>query len=164
MAIADIRIHDPLWDDASELRRAEWRTLIVDLLDEAALFEGRPATVLHLEPSVGETTNVEPAGVMLRTDDPDFHPVEVWDETLARHFDEYLGTIRQLMDENLHPMRREAIDMAKKVVHDHAARRLAERLPELSRSHEAHRRLFSLLVSLRTDTTKLPASHRHTLR
>ncbi len=161
MAIADIRIHDPLWDDASELRRAEWRTLIVDLLDEAALFEGRPATVLHLEPSF---TNVEAGGIMLRTDDPEAHPVEVWDAALARHFDEYLGTIRQLMDENLHPMRREAIDMAKKVVHDHAARRLAERLPELSSSHEAHRRLFSLLVSLRTDTTKLPTSHRHTLR
>jgi hypothetical protein len=54
--------------------------------------------------------------------------------------------------------------MAKKVVHDKAARLLGEELAALAGEHEGYRRLFSLVVSLFVDTTRLPLTHRHAMR
>jgi len=54
-----------------------------------------------------------------------------------------------------------AFDMAKKVVHDAGAKTLARALPELARDHETYRRLFSLLLAVVVDVTKLPGAIAH---
>jgi hypothetical protein len=51
--------------------------------------------------------------------------------------------------------------MAKKVVHDAGAKTLARSLPDLARQHEAYRRLFSLLLAIVVDVTKLPGAIAH---
>ena len=57
--------------------------------------------------------------------------------------------------------RLEALDMAKKVTHDKAGRMIRRLAPDLGLDLETARRLFSLLFSLRVDTTKLLGAHGH---
>ena len=54
-----------------------------------------------------------------------------------------------------------ALDMAKKVTHDRVGRLLKRELRGLGFDLETSRRLFTLLLSLRVDTTKLPGVHGH---
>jgi hypothetical protein len=148
-----LRIEERLWEQASELQRAEWRTLISDLLDEGFVLFGQgqepPMVVFN--------------GSCLRVQDAQSAPTELalWSEDLERHAAEYLRVIRLLMDEDMPPSRFEALDMGKKVVHDQAAKALAALAPHVCESHASYRRLFSLLISLRIDTTKLPTAHGH---
>ena len=60
-----------------------------------------------------------------------------------------------MLDEGSHSARLEALDMGKKVTHDRAARSIFERCGAIVPDHAAARRLFSLLTSLKFDTTKL---------
>jgi uncharacterized protein (UPF0262 family) len=59
----------------------------------------------------------------------------------------------------------EALDMAKKVIHDRAGRVLKRELREVGVDLDTARRLFSLLLGLKVDTTRLPGLRGHqTLR
>ena len=51
--------------------------------------------------------------------------------------------------------------MAKKVTHDKAGRALKRHLRDLRMDHPTARRLFTLLVSLRVDTTRLTGVYGH---
>jgi hypothetical protein len=55
----------------------------------------------------------------------------------------------------------EALDMAKKVTHDRAGRLLKRELRDFGLDLETSRSLFTLLLSLRVDTTKLTGIHGH---
>jgi uncharacterized protein (UPF0262 family) len=55
----------------------------------------------------------------------------------------------------------EALDMAKKVTHDRAGRVLKRELRDFGFDLETSRRLFTLLLSLRVDTTRLVGIHGH---
>ncbi|MBW2223750.1 MAG: UPF0262 family protein [Deltaproteobacteria bacterium] len=55
----------------------------------------------------------------------------------------------------------EALDMAKKVTHDRAGRVLKRELRDVGFDLETSRRLFTLLLSLRVDTTRLVGIHGH---
>ena len=81
-------------------------------------------------------------------------------ELLSEHITEYIDIVRQIADaDGLNQM--EALDMAKKVTHDRAGRVLKRELREFGFDLEASRRLFTLLLSLRVDTTKLVGIHGH---
>ena len=86
-------------------------------------------------------------------------------EALAEHLDEYVDIVRQIAREDASAgvLRLEALDMAKKVVHDRAGRMLKKACREMGVDLEGARRLFSLLVSLRIDTTRLVGIHGHRL-
>lgn len=146
----DICVDEVIWARAASLRQREWSALLHDLLGARPLFEGRTGRLalacdgktLWLKfASHGETT----------VDLTQLH------ETL----EEYIDVIHKLMDESASPPRVEALDMAKKVIHDAGARKLGELLPELTRDLETRRRFFSLVVALARDTTKLTIAHRH---
>lgn len=149
-----IRIEERLWDEAGDVRRREWRALIADLAEADALFAGREATLLVID--------LDDQHLRLH-----FHgEVEVTRLDLPRHelahvIDEYRGVIDRLGDDGNSVARMEALDMAKKVVHDDGARRLGALVPDLSPEHETRRRFFSLVVSLAVDTTNRPWAHRH---
>jgi len=81
-------------------------------------------------------------------------------ETLSEHITEYVDIVRQMASaEGVNHM--EALDMAKKVTHDRAGRVLRRELRDFGFDHEGTRKLFTLLLSLRVDTTKLSGIHRH---
>lgn len=149
-----IRIEERLWDEAGDLRRREWRALIADLAEADALFEGRDAALLVID--------LDDAHLKLHFHaEIGIHRVELPRHELAHVIDEYRGVIDRLGDEGNTVARMEALDMAKKVVHDDGARRLGALIPDLSPELETRRRFFSLLVSLAVDTTKRPWAHRH---
>ena len=162
MPVSLIRIDARLWEAASDLRRDDWRTSIVDLLDDARL-GNEDAHTLHL--------SLDREGLALATFDENGGPVATLLLEPA-HLDpltrEYLAIIASMQagDASDASSRMQALDMAKKVVHDHGARTLAARLPGFAPDHETYRRLFTLLLSVVVDVTKLHGvnAHRHHLR
>ncbi|MCC6646291.1 MAG: UPF0262 family protein [Polyangiaceae bacterium] len=86
----------------------------------------------------------------------------VSDASLRRHLDEYEAVCRRLgsLDEDSAGQRLEALDMAKKLAHDDAARTLAALCQPVAIDHATCRRLFTLVFGLRVDTTRLGRAHR----
>jgi hypothetical protein len=149
MPVHAIRIEDRLWSSASPLRRQEWRTLTTDIVSGDPPFPSR-----------------DPCTLIAGCDDDHLHFVFRGSSTsgdalalprahVAPLVSEYTGLIKKLTGGDFHPAHIEALDMAKRVVHDTGGRRLGALLPDLSPSLETRRRFFSLVVSLTVDTTRL---------
>jgi uncharacterized protein (UPF0262 family) len=160
VTLRGVRIDEALWAAAPPERRSEWSTLIADLLRDEDPWPGRAGTTL--------VVGCDDQAIVFRFSRSDLPQHDLDAEAaivprgeLRAMIDEYVGVIDRLGEGDLHPMRMEALDMAKRVVHDGGARRLGELLPELSPSLAARRRLFSLVVSVVEDTTRRPWAHRH---
>ena len=84
-------------------------------------------------------------------------------DILAPHIQEYVDIVRQLAktDSTGGLARLEALDMAKKVCHDRAGRTILRRCRALGLDHPTARRFYTLLVTLRVDTTRLVGVHGH---
>ena len=82
---------------------------------------------------------------------------------LTQHITEYVDIVRQIarVDEGRGSARVEALDMAKKLAHDSAARTLRRHLKAFETNHETCRRLWTLLLALRVDTTRLTGVRGH---
>lgn len=155
--IRAIRIDDALWDAASSLRRDDWRISITDLVDEVLLGdeEDHLLVVSHDE-----------GAIVLATFDAGGAPRALFELSavlLRGHVEEYLTIIARMYkneasDASAHM---HTLDMAKKVVHDAGARTLARELPDFARDHESYRRLFTLVLSVVVDVTKLPGAAAH---
>ncbi|HEX7665432.1 MAG TPA: UPF0262 family protein [Polyangiaceae bacterium] len=157
-APADVRIDESTWDSGTPLRKAEWRSACDDLLRE---------TDFHA-PFAG--------GYVLATLDHDRVLLEALDDdgkvsesfaveraSLAKPIDEYVAIIRRL-DDNAQDRDGswfEAVDMAKKVVHDEAARVLKKTVPGLSSDLGTLRKTFTLLLALFLDTTTMHHARGH---
>jgi len=157
-----VLIDEALWSAAGSTRRLEWRILCEDLGKHPELLPRRAATSVvvsvdakHVTLEISEVRDTEfgPA--------TDRETLRGGRETLDPVLTEYLDVIRRLDDDGISSMRAEALDMAKKVVHDDAGKRIAALFPALSEDHEARRRFFSLFVALAVDTTRLASAHRH---
>jgi uncharacterized protein (UPF0262 family) len=160
MALRDFRIDEDTWAAASPMRRAEWRTAIDDLRDAALSprFADRYA-LLTAETSAMRLDFLDDGGHVRET-------VTVPLAVLEPHVKEYLAIIRRLDEGAGHREASwiEAVDMAKKVVHDSAGRALAATVPNFSDDLEAHRRLFTMLLSVIVDTTHLVHARAHARR
>ncbi len=158
MALRDLRIAEAAWDAATPLRRAEWRAAIEDLLAESSLgpaFDagyglvslGSEGVVFELLDDEGEIV----AATLLEL------------PRMAEHVREYLQIIHRMDSEG--PIRDvahlEALDMAKKVAHDRAARALEEALPEVGADLATYRKLFTLVLVLSVDTTTMTHARGH---
>lgn len=160
MPLIAIDLDDDTLGSATEARRAEWNLAIAELLrrhvfdfpgvaDAWRLRLERSEQALHVE------ARAESGDVLLRA--------AVSRDVLTQQVKEYVDVVRRMArdDGSLHPAQLEALDMGKKVIHDDAARALARALPELGADHETYRRLFTLVLSLRVDTTKLTGVYGH---
>ena len=152
-----IRIDDALWDSASRLRRDDWKISIADLVREPCIGEDDDH-LLHIADARH--------AVLLSTFDEGGAPrsvLEVTHADIKHHVDEYLAIIKnmQASDSSVHSSAMFSLDMAKKVVHDAGAKTLARALPGLATDHETYRRLFSLLLAVVVDVTKLPGAIAH---
>lgn len=137
----------------SEAQHAEWETGIRELLSEAICNIDGPATLFIELTERQFVLRFEEEGRNLAT-------IPLDHELLAVQITEYLDIVRQITDaDSLNQM--EALDMAKKVTHDRAGRVLKRQLRELGFDLGTSRRLFTLLLSLKVDTTRLPGIRGH---
>jgi hypothetical protein len=163
MGLSEIRIDAKTWEGASEARRAEWRGCIAALLDpgrnvirpdghrlEVTVTEQASLLDLHGAGAPGEGL-------------PPLQSVRLPRDALKSLIHEYVDIVRQIAREEGPGglARLEALDMAKKVIHDKAARVVRRHCRGLGIDHDTSRRLFTLLLALRVDTTRLVGVHGH---
>ena len=159
MTIRDIRIQEDLWERASLLRRAEWRATIDDLLHDGRLSQKYTGHFV-LAKLHADTTEFE-----FLDDEGEVRETVIFPHAAtASLLGEYLQIIGRLDAEAHETGRLEALDMGKKVVHDAAARALQRAVPDLAENHATYRKLFSFLMALQVDTTKLIHARAHAMR
>jgi uncharacterized protein (UPF0262 family) len=88
---------------------------------------------------------------------------EIARSALTEHLTEYVDVVRQMdrTGEGVGSSRLEALDMAKKLAHDDAARTLKKLLRPIEVNHAGCRRLWTLLLTLLVDTTRLVGIRGH---
>lgn len=154
MPLTAVVIDERTLHRGSGAQQVEWQANIQELLAKAKT---------SLEPDATLHIGVTEQGFAL-----DFRtPEGVWlggvvipHELLSEHITEYVDIVRQIdRADGINQM--EALDMAKKVTHDRAGRLLKRELRDVGLDLEAARRLFTLLLSLRVDTTRLTGVHGH---
>lgn len=156
--LRDLRLDEETWTNATALRRSEWRAAIEDILDAgvfaAALAESHLLVTYRGHDVLFEALNDD--GFVDGSCTVTFALVE----DLMREYRQIIERLDEGAafrdDAWLH-----AVDMAKKVVHDKAAQKLADEVPELSGDHPTLRKIFTLLFSLAVDTTKMTHARHH---
>lgn len=153
-SVFEIRIHGALWKRVGAHRAGEWRHSLDELNQdngiESALDEplDEPALELVQPPDGSYRFRVYRDGFDLVAD------VALDRASVQSLFDEYEATIRQLVHVDREaPVRGfEAIDYAKRIVHDDAAAFLRDALSEVVRMDLADaRRLFTVIFLVGTD-------------
>ncbi len=150
----EIRLHGALWKSATQERSAEWRRTVAELNRANTIAAGsvslgeEPALELVRLPNQTFVLRLYADG-WSRSHEFPFEPAEV-----QSFFDEYDATIRQMVHVDRQAPARgfEALDYAKRVVHDEAGAWLIQRLrPELELELDDARRLFTLVFLVGTD-------------
>jgi len=154
MPLSAVVIDERTSERGSEAQHVEWDANIRELLSKAKTNIEEVAT---LQVSVTEQQST----LGFRTDDGrDLGAVVIPHELLTELITEYIDIVRQIADaDGVNQM--EALDMAKKVTHDRAGRLLKRELRHFGLDLETSRRLFTVLLSLRVDTTRLVGIHGH---
>lgn len=155
MPVDVIRIDEAVWGRAHEARRLEWRSLILEI-PVAEIWPDRTCQKMIVR--WDEDGDLQ---MTLLSGGSEPEVFEVQRASLQTLLDEYLSVIHRLQEDGIHSARAEALDMAKRVVHDDGARKLGSALPDLARTHEVRRKVFSFVVSLAVDTSRLASAHRH---
>ena len=158
MALRDVRFDETTWESATPVRRMEWRAAIEALVAEGRLAgryddayllvsPGKDAIVLDFLDDDGEVRASERVSLTLLAD-------------VVREYVDIIG--RMDADSSIRDVTHlEALDMAKKVVHDKAARVLTTAHPDIGRDLGTYRRLFTLLLVTHIDTTALAHARGH---
>ena len=154
MPLHAVVIDERTSERGSEAQHVEWDANIRELLSKTeALVEGTATLYVCV-------TEQRFVLDFRNDDDKEILFVTIPHERLSEHITEYIDIVRQIADaDGLNQM--EALDMAKKVTHDRAGRLLKRELRGVGFDLEASRRLFTLLLSLRVDTTRLVGIHGH---
>jgi uncharacterized protein (UPF0262 family) len=154
MPLEGVVLDERLAERGSEAQQADWDTNIRELLANASCNLDEAATLrIRLAERGFELDLLGAEGAALGT-------VSIRHEQLSTHIDEYLDIVRQMSSaDSLNQM--EALDMAKKVTHDRAGRVLKRALRDFGFDLETSRRLFTLLLSLKVDTTRLAGLRGH---
>ena len=152
-ALLQIRIDEATWSQGSPDRRHEWRLAINEILEEGwydGEAEGLEAHVLIGSGKVRFELRrgAEPVAT---------HELPLGE--LQPFIDEYINTCREMtkLGVGTNSPRLEALDIAKRLTHDEAGELVARTLSSLKPDHATGRRIFTLLVTLFHDTTKLAA-------
>lgn len=156
--LTELLIDDATWSAGSTARRHEWRLAINEILTEGRF------QLPEALPSARAILTLAPTRVVidLRGDDGRLlsqHELPL--ESLRPLMSEYMETIvemSKLVTSHNSP-RLEALDIAKRITHDEAGETVVALLKPLAIDHPTARRLFTLLVTLIHDTTRLGAAH-----
>jgi uncharacterized protein (UPF0262 family) len=158
--LAEVLLDDETWESGTPERQNEWRLAIEELIEEHH-FKGELPDRFRLLLSYSPST-----GLLIDARTIDGHPfarLQLPDEAMADHLREYYEVVREMTrlgggSSELSP-RIEALDIAKRLAHDEAAETIARLLAPLGPDHATCRRLFTLLVTLEFDTTRLALPH-----
>jgi uncharacterized protein (UPF0262 family) len=138
----------------SEAQHVDWEANIRELLSKAKS-SVEDAAIMHV--SVTEQRFVLD---FRSAEGRELGAIALPHELLSEHITEYVDIVRQIANaDGVNQM--EALDMAKKVTHDRAGRVLKRELRDFGFDLETSRRLFTLLLSLRVDTTRLVGIYGH---
>jgi uncharacterized protein (UPF0262 family) len=151
-ALSEIRIDETTWEKGSDGNKAEWRTAIHDLVSvgEFALPEGGVRALVTLAPDAIRFDVLTSDGRVAAAQALSLAELR----PLAR---EYIDTCAELARVGLgaHSPRLEALDIAKRITHDEAGQLIESRLQLARPDHATARRIFTLLVTLLHDTTRI---------
>ncbi len=156
--LEDLRIDEAIWSAGSAERRHEWRLAINEIIQEGAfeVSDGKPAAV------VTGTLRVVPGRVVfdLQTADGPLASHELPLAQIEPLIEDYMQTIREMskLGVGSNSPRLEALDIAKRLTHDEAGELIVSHLTTLRPDHATARRMFTLLVTIFHDTTKLAAA------
>jgi uncharacterized protein (UPF0262 family) len=156
-SLEDLRIDEALWSAGTAERKHEWRLAISEIVQEGSfdLPDGLPPGAIR-----GEVL-LRPGRVVLELRSeggpPTSHEVPLTE--LEPLIEEYMQTIREMskLGVSANSPRLEALDIAKRLTHDEAGELIVRHLARLRPDHATARRVFTLLVTLFHDTTKLAA-------
>lgn len=160
MKLSKVELDEKTWGEASETRRHEY---------VAAMRELTETDMLSFDPQT-ESLRVNLSGqgcrlCLLDAADARLAMVDIPWSALKKHITEYVDIVRQMeqADQGLGfgAARLEALDMAKKLAHDDAGKTLQGLCEALSADHGTSRRLFTLLLTLKVDTTQLVGVRGH---
>jgi len=154
MALHAVHIDERTLQRGSEAQRVEWDAIVRELLSRA---KSNIEEAASLDVSVTEQGFV----IGFQTDRKQaLGTIIIPHQLLSEHITEYIDIVRQIAEaDGINQM--EALDMAKKVTHDRAGRVLKRELRDFGFDLETSRRLFTLLLSLRVDTTRIVGIHGH---
>lgn len=170
--LTHVLIDDVTWFCATRARRAEWEQTIAELITESS-FEAPAGS--HADPPQDEAPpidvglrgyiTVHKAGIQMALHDQGGREVgrlDLPEGVIAPVFKEYMGIVRDMIKRMVHIQSPhfEALDIAKRLIHDDAAEIIEGRFMRLRPDHATARRLFTLLVELTHDTSKLGASQK----
>lgn len=155
--LADLRIDEATWSSGSPDRRHEWRLAIQEVLTEGS-FEADDGLVGPFRGVV----KLEPGRVrfeLVAADGSALTASEIPKGQIEPLVKEYMQTIVEMtkLGVGSNSPRLEALDIAKKITHDEAGEVIETHLRGLKPDHPTARRIFTLLVTLYHDTTKLAA-------
>lgn len=153
LRLRQVLLDDATWEAADELRRAEWRSAIADLVDEHRFDIPGEGPLRLLVTHTSERTTLD------LVDEGGQHVAQagVPANLLADTVREYLDTCREMMKLGVgdNSPRLEALDIAKRIIHDEGGELVQRHCRLLRPDHATARRLFTLVVTLRHDTTRL---------
>jgi uncharacterized protein (UPF0262 family) len=161
--LIELRLDDKTWASGSPTRRAEWRLCIDEVLSEGVFADGDGAEVPRGQRGL---ITVLPTAIelQLRAGPPAedvlaLHRIPV--AQLRPLMQEYMETIQQMarLPHGQNSPQLEALDIAKRITHDEAGDLMRTLLPSLRPSHGTARRLFTLLVTIFHDTTRIAVAH-----
>ncbi len=158
--LVELRLDEQTWSRGTPIRRSEWSLCIDEVVSEGEFGsdakKGQSALLTMLPTAVEVTLTVGGGG---SGDAATVHRIPV--QTLRPLMTEYMSTIQQMarMPHGQNSPQLEALDIAKRITHDEAGEIVASLLPSLKPSHGTARRIFTLLVTIFHDTTRLAVAH-----
>ena len=157
MSLERVEIDAPGLAEASDARRLEWDAILREMTSpgEMTVREGAEALRVTVTQQAVHVALEDDAGAELVR-------AEVPQKRLGVLVADYVDVVREIARSDGQGIARfEALDMAKKVTHDKAARFLQASLTGFGLDHPSARRLFTLLMALKVDTTRLVGVHGH---
>jgi len=149
-----VHIDERILQRGSDAQQIEWKAIVRELVSRAKS---------NIEEAASLHVSMTEQGFVMSfqsDEEQELGTIAIPHQLLSEHITEYIDIVRQIAEaDGLNQM--EALDMAKKVTHDRAGRVLKRELRDFGFDLETSRRLFTLLLSLRVDTSKIVGIHGH---
>jgi uncharacterized protein (UPF0262 family) len=154
MALNAVHIDERILQRGSDAQQIEWKAIVRELVSRAKS---------NIEEAASLHVSMTEQGFVMSfqsDEEQELGTIAIPHQLLSEHITEYIDIVRQIAEaDGLNQM--EALDMAKKVTHDRAGRVLKRELRDFGFDLETSRRLFTLLLSLRVNTSKIVGIHGH---
>jgi uncharacterized protein (UPF0262 family) len=149
MVLTELRIDETTWSGGSGARKNEWRMAIAEVVQEGRFDADSGGQHPALLTIAGDRATLQWGEARMELPIRELKPL----------MDEYMQICGEMskLGVGANSPRLEALDIAKRITHDEAAESIRAAMRMLRPDHGTARRLFTLLVTLYHDTTRLAA-------